>query len=120
VGGFASVSQLTRQSGADEGRAFQQLKRAYAILSDEVLRKFYDKYGLSGIRIAEQVPKNAYDGENDKLSGIRIAEQVPKNAYDGEDDKLSGIRIAEQVPKNAYDGEDDIKLSGLRIAKQVP
>eukprot|EP00392_Amoebophrya_sp_AT5.2_P017824 g18244.t1 len=40
---------------------FLQVERAYRILSDVTLRQFYDKYGESGIQIAEKIPREKYD-----------------------------------------------------------
>ncbi|CAL1141370.1 unnamed protein product [Cladocopium goreaui] len=38
-----------------ENAAFVRVHRAYRILSDEALRGFYEKYGLSGVRLAESL-----------------------------------------------------------------
>jgi len=35
--------------------AFMRIHRAYRVLGDDVLRPFYDRYGLSGIRLAESL-----------------------------------------------------------------
>lgn len=66
--------QASRGSG--EGVAFTRVHRAYRILSDDVLRGFYDRYGLSGIKLAEQ----SHDTEGDEGGAV-----VPL------DDKLSAL-----------------------------
>ncbi|CAE7840320.1 unnamed protein product [Symbiodinium sp. CCMP2592] len=42
-------------AGEGENAAFVRVHRAYRILSDEALRGFYEKYGLSGVRLAESL-----------------------------------------------------------------
>eukprot|EP00434_Breviolum_minutum_P008422 symbB.v1.2.007434.t1/scaffold454.1/size202171/8 len=43
------------EGGEGENTAFVRVHRAYRILSDEALRGFYEKYGLSGVRLAESL-----------------------------------------------------------------
>lgn len=50
-------------------QAFLQVHRAYRVLGDDVLRSFYDRYGLSGIRLAESLS----DDEEDPASGGQVA-----------------------------------------------
>lgn len=47
------------------GGAFMRVHHAYRILSDDVLRGFYDRYGLPGIRLTEQLS----DEEGDAAAG---------------------------------------------------
>lgn len=49
-------------------QAFLQVHRAYRVLGDDVLRSFYDRYGLAGIRLAE----NLSDDEEDPASGGQV------------------------------------------------
>lgn len=57
-------------SGVTGGEAaFRRVHRAYRILSDDVLRPFYDRYGLAGIRLAESLSDDEGEvGESNKLS----------------------------------------------------
>mmetsp|Transcript_132535 Transcript_132535/g.264495 ORF Transcript_132535/g.264495 Transcript_132535/m.264495 type:complete len:576 (+) Transcript_132535:56-1783(+) len=49
-------------------QAFLQVHRAYRVLGDDVLRAFYDRYGLSGIRLAESLS----DDEEDLAPGGQV------------------------------------------------
>jgi len=41
--------------GSASGEAFMRVHRAYRVLGDDALRAFYDRYGLAGIRLAEDL-----------------------------------------------------------------
>ncbi|CAE8642655.1 unnamed protein product, partial [Polarella glacialis] len=51
----SSSSGSTETGAGGERAAFQKVHRAYRILSDDVLRNFYDRYGLPGIRLTESL-----------------------------------------------------------------
>jgi len=51
----------TNSAVAAAEQAFLQVHRAYRVLGDEMLRSFYDRYGLPGIRLAESLSDNEED-----------------------------------------------------------
>ncbi|CAE7667629.1 unnamed protein product [Symbiodinium pilosum] len=68
--------------GEGENAAFVRVHRAYRILSDEALRGFYEKYGLSGVRLAENLSddEGAARGEglsvpDDRLKDLEVRVQ---------------------------------------------
>mmetsp|Transcript_10094 Transcript_10094/g.22343 ORF Transcript_10094/g.22343 Transcript_10094/m.22343 type:complete len:601 (-) Transcript_10094:54-1856(-) len=55
-------------SGAEE--AFLRAHLAYRVLGDDVMRSFYDKYGLAGVRLADNLSDDEEEGnrQNQQLS----------------------------------------------------
>jgi len=65
----ASSGSRSRSGGSAGGEAaFMRVLHAYRVLSDDTMRQFYDRYGLSGVRLAENLTDD--DGE------AHVAEQL--------------------------------------------
>mmetsp|Transcript_158799 Transcript_158799/g.509044 ORF Transcript_158799/g.509044 Transcript_158799/m.509044 type:complete len:598 (+) Transcript_158799:119-1912(+) len=64
----ANASSAGGGAGLDEAgvagaeNAFMRVHRAYRVLGDDVLRSFYDRYGLSGVRLAENLSDDEAEG----------------------------------------------------------
>lgn len=64
-------SSSSSSSSAGVGSAFMRVHQAYRILSDDVLRGFYDRYGLPGVKLAEQI-EDGIDGGSLALPEDRL------------------------------------------------
>eukprot|EP00929_Paragymnodinium_shiwhaense_P089863 TRINITY_DN50064_c0_g1_i1.p1 TRINITY_DN50064_c0_g1~~TRINITY_DN50064_c0_g1_i1.p1 ORF type:complete len:563 (+),score=59.28 TRINITY_DN50064_c0_g1_i1:89-1777(+) len=62
----AATSGNATGDGGDA--AFMRIHRAYRVLSDEQLRSFYDRYGLSGVRLAESLSDEENDANDNAVS----------------------------------------------------
>eukprot|EP00927_Polykrikos_kofoidii_P055657 TRINITY_DN49873_c0_g1_i1.p1 TRINITY_DN49873_c0_g1~~TRINITY_DN49873_c0_g1_i1.p1 ORF type:complete len:600 (-),score=83.50 TRINITY_DN49873_c0_g1_i1:331-2130(-) len=89
---FRELSRLyhpDKHGGSDGGAAsaFVRVNRAYKVLGDEVLRKFYDQYGPVGLRLAEDLT----DDESSGIAQVAGTLSLPEDRLRNLEERVQGL-----------------------------